>query len=566
MKARKILLLFLAGLLLLSGCSSKGLPWNRKRTVKSKDEPTPEETPAPTAEVREIIVDNRFTLTYDPAETLNPIYSTVTDNVTVDDLIYECLFRVTADFSAEKILCDEITTEDGRSWQIKVRDGILMHDGQPLTAQDVAYSVNLARDSTKFVSRLGNVAEFSAMDDLTIRMVLYTADYGIASLLDVPIIRYGQAGENVPAGTGPYRYKRTVNGGKLTAWKQYRDPDYAPIDAIYLSSEEYDSDVIAFTDSEIDLLTYDPTGTNLVNVRVDTEYHYYNSPILEYVGFNVNGVITSDYRVRQALYYAVDRDTIVSTDMNGAALAAPLILSPAMAGYDHNWEPKENYSLSELSMRLAEIGFNDADSDGWLEYPLDSIMADVDLKFIVNSENDYKVAAARRIANTLNSLGIKVTLQELAWNQFEAALLEGAFDMYYGEVRLTANLNPSRLVYRYGSVNYSGGKGVSDAELFRAAMGKNAIMTAMQIEDLDVTTYTDVICDWLNTPLEARSETAKALCDYFLEDSCVVPVLYKKQAVLVHRNVAPGLTPVPGSVWGDLTNVTINVNREETKE
>ncbi len=546
-------------LVLMCGCEG-GLPWNRspyERMEKDEEEPSP--SPTPTQTVMEMVTDNRFTLKYDPEATLNPLLCTGTANIMVGELMYESLYRVDSEFEAVPVLCESMTTEDGVTWEITVKKGITMHDGAALTAYDVAYTINEARNSEKFMSRLWGIREFSVRDSYSIYMVLEDADYTIARMLDVPIIRDGSGEQEVPPGSGPYTFKSTLDGGRLSAFQKYRDYASLPLDTIYLSNVEFDQLTLAFTEGRVDLLQYDPTGHNIYNVRMDTENHYYDTTVLQYLGFNHNSAVVSDYRFRQALYYAVDRDGICDSIMNSAAEPAPLILSPALPEYDWKWEPEQDYSITMLCQLLAEIGFADMNADGYLEYPTTGGMLSFTLQFLVNDENTYKVEAAEKIADTLRSIGLDVNLVTMDYDDFVFALQEGEFDMYYGEVRLGANFDLRDLVTRYGSLNYGRQLGVSDAALAQLDTDPSKLEDVEYLDALDVEFYSWMIRNYMGTQGLEKTAAAQALCDYFLQDAYVIPILYKQYSAMVRRNVVTGMSPSISSVFGNITEWTISV-------
>ena len=545
---------------LLTGCEG-GLPWNRSPYERmERNEPSPSPTVSYEPLVQEIVTDDRFTLKYDATETLNPLETRATYNIAVCELMYEGLFTVTDDFRAEPVLCESMTTEDGRYWTIKIRSDVMMHDGKLLTAADVAYTINECRQNEKYISRLSEILEFSAIDDVTIRMVLDDPNYKAALLLDVPIIRQDTADQPVPPGTGPYTFARIIRGGRLTAFRQWRNYDSLPITTIYLSDTDYGQLTLAFTDSDIDLLQYDPTGLSLFNIRVDTEYHYYDTSVLQYLGFNHDHLLTSNYLFRQAIYYAVDREGIVSGVMNGAAVAAPVMFNREMSGYDRSWEPEESYSVARLCSILASLGFNDNNADGYLEYPVSGVMTSFTLDFIVNSENSYKVAAAEKIADTLRSIGINVSLRKLSWSDFKDALEAGEFDMYYGEVKLSPDFDFRVMTSRYGDVNYGRQLGVSDAALAQLDTDPGRLGDMEYLEALDVTFYSQIIRAYLGADLDGRPAASRALCQYFLDDCYVIPILYKRYAVLVHRDAVEGLRPTPSGVFQNITQWSINLD------
>ena len=90
--------------------------------------------------------DDVFSLSLDYEESLNPVKTQSTLNQLVDCLVYDRLFEVDENFNVtSRILSDWYYSKNEDSagvWVLKVREGIQMHDGSTLTAQDVAYSVS----------------------------------------------------------------------------------------------------------------------------------------------------------------------------------------------------------------------------------------------------------------------------------------------------------------------------------------------------------------------------------------------------------------------------------------
>ena len=75
------------------------------------------------------------------------------------------------------------------------------------------------------------------------------------------------------------------------------------------------------------------------------------------------------------------------------------------------------------------------------------------IKLLVNSENAATVAAAQRIAYQLEAAGLQVSLSKLPFEDYLAALTARHFDLYVGEVGLTADFDLSALLSSSGSLN-----------------------------------------------------------------------------------------------------------------
>ena len=91
-----------------------------------------------------------------------------------------------------------------RTYTITLRSGIAFSNGAPLTAADVVASLQAARASSYYGSRLSDMTGVSAPDESTVVITLSTAYCSLPLLLDVPIVQSGTAGNDIPIGTGEY--------------------------------------------------------------------------------------------------------------------------------------------------------------------------------------------------------------------------------------------------------------------------------------------------------------------------------------------------------------------------
>lgn len=479
--------------------------------------------------------DSVFTMNYDPDSSLNPLTATNPYNQELFSLLYEGLFTVNSKFEAVGVLCSSYETADGVTWSFTLRSDVMFHDGTPFTAEDAEYSINQARVSSNYSSRLSEIASVTALGTDTLKIELKNADRSLPLLLDIPIIKAGSASDDAPIGTGPYVLYGTYGSNYLSAYESYRQRSELPIKTVYLKKTEQSKVAEEFSGRGLDIVTYDPTGVQELNLHLDYETRYYDTSTLLYLGFNMrtdgdgnfdqNAV--KDAAVRRAISRLVDRDAICSDIYNKAVLPAPLALSPALSCYDEEWEADTGYSLQAFSSLFADAGMEDRDSDGFLEGPDGAF----ELKVIVNEENPYKVSAAEKIVSDLRNTGIKAELSILSWEDFQKALSEGDFSLYLGEAKLRQNFDLSPLLAAGGGLNFGG--------------------TANKV-------YASYIGRFLAAEAgDEKRAAAKLLCDYIKEEAPIIPIAYKKNAVLTHIGAASGLNPSQSNTFYGITDWNI---------
>ena len=154
--------------------------------------------------------DSVFSLSLDYEESLNPVKTQSTLNQLVDCLVYDRLFEVDENFNVtSRVLSDWYYSKNEDSagvWVLRVKDGIQMHDGSTLTAQDVAYSVSCIFTSEKHKNlqmQIGRV--YSSAFNGEVYLATEGADNAqLPQRMSIPIIKAGSVGDEVPVGSGPY--------------------------------------------------------------------------------------------------------------------------------------------------------------------------------------------------------------------------------------------------------------------------------------------------------------------------------------------------------------------------
>lgn len=152
------------------------------------------------------------------------------------------------------------------------------------------------------------------------------------------------------------------------------------------------------------------------------------------------------------------------------------------------------------------------------------------LRLLVNSENSFKVSMARQIAAAFTAAGAATETVELPWEEYTAALAAGRFDLYYGEVRLTADWDVSSLLATGGSLNYGGWSDPQCDQLWRAA-----------------------------APEETGKRRFVAWCRYLQSQAPILPICFKTVSALYESDVLEGLTPTAAEPFYGLENISIHL-------
>jgi len=289
-------------------------------------------------------------------------------------------------------------SEDGLEWTFKIRDGVLWQDGEPCTADDVAFTFNyvIDNDLALMTTYTPYIETVEAIDDTTVRFTLEKPKANMLALM-IPIVPR-HIWENVSGeeavttfqndppiiGTGPFQiveYKPNVYT-KLVANKEYWGG--APkidelIFSVYKDPVTMGSDLQTGTlDCAVELPVavfqkfvgkegYGTSKANPFRASHDLGFNCYDGEASK------GHPILLDPEFRRALNYAIDKERIKQVAYNGdCEIAQTIIVKDYYTDPDWHWEPAEGvaytYDLEKAGQMLDAAGYADGDGDGVREY------------------------------------------------------------------------------------------------------------------------------------------------------------------------------------------------------
>ena len=488
--------------LFLTGCWQEELPEDTGLLSPGEElsqEPEPE-----------LLLPDSFSLSYAPDQSLDPIDCPDGPQQTVASLICEGLFRLTPGLEPENLLCESYTYDSERyAYTFALRPGVLFSDGSPLTARDVRSALERARQSERYGARLSQVSSISAGDG-AVTITLSRPNTGFPALLDIPIAK--ESG-GLPLGTGPYLLSQDEGGTFLAANPTWWHDGGQPLERISLT-EASGQDAVLYRCSshEVQLITADLTGAAPVTLTGSVSQWDADTTILQYVGCNTAAAPLDSTALRQALEVCLNREHIVSGFFSGHGRAAQFPLSP----------------LSSLYPEELEVPFS-ADAPAQAVHRA-AYAPERTLTLLVNGENSFKTAVAGYLADSFTAAGVPVEARVLPWEEYAAALAAGDFDLYYGEVRLTADWDLSPLLSTGGALN-SGGWSNQETDTLLAAYGA----------------------------AENRAAAMEALCRHLRQQSPILPVCFKSSSVLTQAGVLEGLIPTASEPLHNLADCTVHL-------
>lgn len=509
-QGKRLAALALTLALALAGCD------NADPVTVPDPTPTPSATPTPT----ETAGTAGFVLPCYREESFHPLTGSNRTNLSLAPLIYEGLFELDVTFTPEAVLCAaQSVSEDGLTWTFTLRQGVTFSDGTALTPGDVVYSLQTAMGAdSPYAARLGSVKSVRAAGEDRVTVTLAAPNGNLPALLDVPIVREG---EGVALGTGPYVL--TTEGENLLLRKNpgWWQGKALPKEEIQLYSvQAADALIHAFDTREISLVTADLTGTNALGFSGSYEVWDYPTSVMLYMGYNVKEGPCKDEAVRKALSYGFDRAAVSKSLLSGHATAAALPFSPATANYD----TAQAEALAYAPQTVDEL----LNAGGWTLG--DGVRAKgretLNLTLLVNNDSTYRIAVAEYLASDLAKVGVTVEVRKLSWEEYNAALEAGDFDLYLGQVKLTGDFDLTSLLGSGGTLNYGG---YADP-------------------DTDV-----LLAEYLSAGDVTRPAAASNLCRRVGETSPITALCFKNWSVLTHWGKISGVEATQQNVFYDFS-------------
>jgi peptide/nickel transport system substrate-binding protein len=307
--------------------------------------------------------------------TLNPILANDGSSQTIWELMFESLASIDPKTgNATPSLADRWDiSADGLVYTFHLHPGVTWSDGQPFTADDVRFTFQTVLDlkvQTALRSRLDGVERIEVVDPLTLRVTLKAAScpalLGAAGipivpkhlLASSPDLNKDDFGSSTPVGTGPYRFVEWKRDDHVTLVADPKHWRGKPNIGRVIRKVVKDNTVTAaqLRSGEIDWAIVQPESVDDLRSDPHLGLIQYGNSTINYIVWNLDRPVFQDKRVRQALAYGLDRDTLIKTVFNGQG---EVLQSPILA---FSWAfnanvPKYPYDPDRAKALLADAGW-----------------------------------------------------------------------------------------------------------------------------------------------------------------------------------------------------------------
>lgn len=373
------------------------------------------------------------------------------------------------------------STPDARVWTFYLRQDARWADGQPVTAEDFVRSWKrilnfgdrapnakllanieganapkakpqspapsqvppVATTENKTVARPGSAGEkqpvapvieiqpqlgVEAVTTRVLRVTLQKPDKDFASLVAHPVFRpvngaaNNEALADSPVGNGAFEIGRISDDSVvLQRSPHYWDADDVNLQRVrFVAAESPEAALAAYKSGEIDAVSnagLEPLAIKLLSPYGDFRRSAYAA--LTFYDFNVKRVPLSDVRVREALSIAIDRDRISQDGLGGATVPARrFLLQVESAPKQNDASPAKDLvtNVGRARALMAEAG-----------YPKGQGFPKITL--LINRNEQQRLVAQTISSMWKNTLGISTEIVSKSWDEYEAALVAGEYDI-----------------------------------------------------------------------------------------------------------------------------------------
>lgn len=460
-------------------------------------------------------------------ETLDPRFATSAVAQRLAALVAAPLVVIGDDLRPKPFLAESIDAPDPRTLIVKLKDGLRFHDGAPVTADDVVFTLGSMKEpalGSPHATRLTHLVALEAVDARTVRLAFdaptapFLVDlhaWGILSRAACGKSR--DACRSAPMGAGPYRVTEAMDRAErlqLTAHDASPLPP-PPIRRVEVRViRDNTTRLLELMDGRVGLVVGDllPTDADAAE-RVPT-LAVERAPGLghTYLALNTRRGPLADARVRRAIEQSLDIDAVIATKLRGRARRADSLL-PA----DH-WAHADDLPLPGAAFAQAEALLDEAGwprrADGW-RFSLE----------LATTTDRLRRSTSLVWASGLRHVGIDARVVVRDWNALYEDIQRGAFDAF--SAKWTPVIEPDLMYWVFHSSSIPAP--ASEGRPARAGGNRQGFADPALDALLDAARATD--------DEEARAELYRQAAQRIADQTALIPLWFEDELVIRTRRL-----------------------------
>lgn len=507
-------------------------------------------------------------------DTLNPISSGNLSMYYFNKLIFEGLFEFDEKLNVKAQLAEDYTIEgNGRRIVINLRQDVKWHDGEPFTANDVKFTIDVLKygaSKSAYEDLMLSIFKPTSLEDLKhIMNVNVIDDYKLEIAYDrsysnsleslvfpiIPMHRFSEGSESKedqyeralaqedyqPIGTGPYKfneYQRLKQISLKVNENWWKGKAYIE-EIIGKVLEDEGVTISSFETKIIDLTPTLGVDWEKYDQKDGINIYEYVSQNYAFLGFNFRNQLFQGEKgkaVRKAIALGINRDNIIKKVYLGHATKVDVPVPP------DSWLHSDDtavydYNADKAREILESAGWQDTNDDGIYE---DENGKKLTIRLLTNSYNVLRLKTANMIADYLEEIGIEVVkdydttkrdeiteqMAETQWDEVVNKLYTGDFEMTLLEWELSYIPD---LSFAFHSSELEEGANIIGYE--------NETMDNLLVRAFRAETR------------EEKAKVYKELEDFLIEELPYVSLYFKNSALLVNNKIKGDKEPKPFNIY-----------------
>lgn len=437
-----------------------------------------------------------------------------------DPLIW---YDTTTDTLKPWIATEWSRSEDGKEWYFTLRDDVYFHNGDKMTAEDVAWSLNLIPENPVVTdANIPGYGHAEVVDDTHVTVYMDTpfaatenffASYHMVMLDKSYQEEVGWEGYiDHPIGTGPYKFVDRALGAyvKMDANEQYWQgaPDIKHINLNILP--DANSQLLSLEAGEVDVLqNVSLANCEKVEAMDGFTVDYCVAKTVAFINWGANSKLDTDENLRKAVACAINYDSICNVLNKGHTVPVTCMIAPGI-----HCRPADGTFTAALSY----------DPDAAKEYLAQSTYTDADVLSIVVTAGAKEESICKVIQGNLNEVGINAELKAIDGATYSTLIGEGNFDI--GIYSTLPSLYDCNLMYQFyipGTALFDKSKCEQKEEL-----GALAIASLTEMDE------------------EARTDIFRQMCNIMNEHAVKLP-LYQDCNTFCFNGSVTNVHAIPGT-------------------
>lgn len=376
-------------MMVMAACSSGGTS-----SGETKSDGTGGSTPKAEAKGGQLIVARSQS-----ADTLDPHATIAGPSWEIFRLIYSTLVTLKKGGGYEGEVAERWeASADAKTWTFYLRKGLTFSNGNPVNAEAVAFTFNRILDpATKAPSRgfLGPLEKVEAVDEHTVRFImaqpfallLDNLSIGYFGILDPKAVaQYGADYGRNPVGSGPWKLKEWVTGDRIVlvpneshkSFRSFLTNKEKPVadELVFRDIPQIETQLAGIQSGEVNIISTLP-GDKADQLKNNPDLKLYTtdrSTQIAYISFAMDQAAEGqpntfkppfdDIRVRQAVGYAIDTESIISKVLYGFGIRNATPMPTGNFGYDASLKQfGTDFNVAKANQLLDEAGWTKG-SDG----------------------------------------------------------------------------------------------------------------------------------------------------------------------------------------------------------